>query len=333
MAGRYRMKNQIAIYQSQDGKIELNVRLDQDTVWLSQKQMAELFDKDVRTVNEHIGNIYSEGELEKGATIRKFRIVRTEGNRQVSREIDCYNLDVAISVGYRVKSNRGTQFRIWATNVLKQYLVAGYAINEKRLAEKQEQIDALKHSLTLLTRSIASEAKGIEDARNLAKVLETFAKGLGLLDDYDHKTLPTKGKTAREAVEISKDEYLALIANMKPEYGSDVFANPKDDSFESSINQIYQTFDGQDCYPTLEEKAAVLLYMLVKNHSFTDGNKRIAAACFLHFLERNNMLYQNDRPILDNATVFALTLLIATSKPEEKETMQQVILSVLNKEG
>ena len=233
-------------------------------------------------------------------------------------------------MGYRINSKKATQFRIWATNVLKQYLVSGYAINEKRLAEKQEQIEVLKNSLNLLTRSIASQAKNIDEAQNLAKVLEVFAKGLGLLDDYDNKTLATKGLTKREAIKISKDEYLELIAKMKPEFGSDVFANPKDESFDSSINQIYQTFGGEDCYPTLEEKAAMLLYMLVKNHSFTDGNKRIGAACFLHFLERNDMLYQNGTPILDNATLFALTLLIASSKPEEKDTMKQVILSVLN---
>lgn len=317
----------LEIYYTPHGDVDVQIDYQQDTIWLSKKEIAKLFCIDRSGVSRHINNIFKSQELDPKSNVQKMHIPNSD------KPVEFYNLDIVLAVGYRANSVEASRFRFWATNVLKQYLVAGYAINEKRLAEKQEQIDALKHSLTLLTRSIASEAKGIEDARNLAKVLETFAKGLGLLDDYDHKTLPTKGKTTREAVEISKDEYLALIANMKPEYGSDVFANPKDDSFESSINQIYQTFDGQDCYPTLEEKAAVLLYMLVKNHSFTDGNKRIAAACFLHFLERNNMLYQNDRPVLDNATVFALTLLIATSKPEEKETMQQVILSVLNKEG
>lgn len=321
----------IAIYQSSDGKIELNIPFDNDTIWISQKQMSELFEKDVRTINEHIGNIYAEGELNKKSTIRKFRIVRTEGKRQVEREIDCYNLDVAISVGYRVKSVRGTQFRIWATNILKQYLVDGYAVNEKRLAEKQEQIKVLRNSLNLLTRCISCQAKNINEVQNLAKVLENFARGLELLDDYDNKTLATKGITKREAVKISKEEYLELIAKMKPEYNSDVFANPKDESFDSSINQIYQTFDGEDCYPSLEEKASMLLYLLVKNHSFTDGNKRIGAACFLYFLEKNNILYQDNTQLLDNETVFALTLLIASSKPEEKDTMKQVILSILNK--
>ena len=322
--------NSIVIYKTSNNQIDVEIDYKNDTLWLNVEKISDLFEKDRSTVQRHIKNIYKEGELEQGATCAFFAQVQKEGSRNVTRQIPYYNLDVILAVGYRVSSKVATDFRKWATGVLKQYLVSGYAINEKRLAEKQEQIEVLKNSLNLLTRSITSQAKNIDDAQNLAKVLEIFAKGLGLLDDYDNKTLATKGLTKREAIKISKDEYLELISRMKPEFGSDVFANPKDDSFDSSINQIYQTFDGEDCYPTLEEKAAMLLYMLVKNHSFTDGNKRIGAACFLHFLERNDMLYQNGTPILDNATLFALTLLIASSKPEEKDTMKQVILSVLN---
>lgn len=322
--------NSIVIYKTSNNQIDVEIDYKNDTLWLNVEKISDLFEKDRSTVQRHIKNIYKEGELEQGATCAFFAQVQKEGSRNVTRQIPYYNLDVILAVGYRVSSKVATDFRKWATNVLKQYLVSGYAINEKRLAEKQEQIEVLRNSLNLLTRSIASQAKNINDAQNLAKVLEIFAKGLDLLDDYDNKTLATKGLTKREAVKISKDEYLELIAKMKPEFGSDVFANPKDESFDSSINQIYQTFGGEDCYSTLEEKAAMLLYMLVKNHSFTDGNKRIGAACFLHFLERNNMLYQNGTPILDNATLFALTLLIASSKPEEKDTMKQVILSVLN---
>lgn len=321
----------IAIYQSADGKIELNIPFDNDTIWISQKQMAELFEKDVRTINEHIGNIYDEGELEKNATIRKFRIVQTEGKRRVEREIDCYNLDVAISVGYRVKSVRGTQFRIWATGVLKQYLVSGYAVNEKRLQEQKSKISQLQNAIKLLNRSIENQADNLDDAKKLSALMADFAQGLNLLDDYDNKSLDTKGKSQKEAVIISKDEFLKVIDEMKPEFGSDVFANPKDESFDSSINQIYQTVGGKDCYPSLEEKAAMLLYFLVKNHSFTDGNKRIGAACFLYFLDKNGILYQKGVQIIDNAALFALTVLIAESKPEEKETMKQVIVSVLNK--
>lgn len=322
--------NSIVIYKTSNNQIDVEIDYKNDTLWLNVEKISDLFEKDRSTVQRHIKNIYKEGELEQGATCAFFAQVQKEGSRNVTRQIPYYNLDVILAVGYRVSSKVATDFRKWATGVLKQYLVSGYAINEKRLAEKQEQIEVLKNSLNLLTRSITSQAKNIDDAQNLAKVLEVFAKGLGLLDDYDNKTLVTKGLTKREAVKISKDEYLELISRMKPEFGSDVFANPKDESFDSSINQIYQTFGGEDCYPTLEEKAAMLLYMLVKNHSFTDGNKRIGAACFLHFLERNDMLYQNGTPILDNATLFALTLLIASSKPEEKDTMKQVILSVLN---
>jgi len=322
--------NNIIIYQTPSGKTQIDVQLQNNTIWLTQKAMGELFECSTDNISLHLKNIYKEQELSKDSTTEDFSVVQKEGSRKIKRTKTFYNLDAIIAVGYRINSKKATQFRIWATNVLKQYLVSGYAINEKRLAEKQEQIEVLKNSLNLLTRSIASQAQNIDEAKNIAKVLDIFAKGLGLLDDYDNKTLATKGLTKREAIKISKEEYLELIAKMKPEFGSDVFANPKDESFDSSINQIYQTFGGEDCYPTLEEKAAMLLYMLVKNHSFTDGNKRIGAACFLHFLERNDMLYQNGTPILDNTTLFALTLLIASSKPEEKDTMKQVILSVLN---
>ena len=321
------MDNDLVIYKAANGKTELQVNIKKDTIWLSLDQIATVFQKNKSTISRHIKNIFETNELERDQVVANFATTAKDGKVY---QVDYYNLDMIISIGYRVNSKIATDFRKWATNVLKQYLVSGYAVNEKRLAEKQEQIEVLKNSLNLLTRSITSQAQNIDDAQNLAKVLDVFAKGLDLLDDYDNKTLATKGLTKREAVKISKDEYLELIAKMKPEFGSDVFANPKDESFDSSINQIYQTFGGEDCYPTLEEKAAMLLYMLVKNHSFTDGNKRIGAACFLHFLERNDMLYQNGTPILDNATLFALTLLIASSKPEEKDTMKQVILSVLN---
>ena len=315
---------ELIIYQTEDGRTKIDVFFQDENAWLNKAQMAELFQRDRSVISRHVRNVFDEGELDEKSNVQKMHIPNSD------KPVEFFNLDVVLAVGYRANSTEASRFRRWATGVLKQYLVSGYAINEKRLAEKQEQIEVLKNSLNLLTRSITSQAKNIDDAQNLAKVLEVFAKGLGLLDDYDNKTLATKGLTKREAVKITREEYLELISKMKPEFGSDVFANPKDDSFDSSINQIYQTFDGEDCYPTLEEKAAMLLYVLVKNHSFTDGNKRIGAACFLHFLEKNNMLYQKGAPILDNATLFALTLLIASSKPEEKDTMKQVILSVLN---
>lgn len=323
-------QNNIVIYQTENGKNKIDVQLQNETIWLSQKDMAELFECSTDNISLHLKNIYKEQELSKDSTTEDFSVVQKEGARNVKRPKTFYNLDAIIAVGYRINSKKATQFRIWATNVLKQYLVNGYVINEKRLSKKQEQIETLKNSLNLLIRSIALQANTLNDAQNLAKVLENFAQGLELLDDYDNKTLDTKGKTTKPAVIIKKEEFLNVIDKMKPEFGSDVFANPKDDSFDSSINQIYQTFGGVELYPTLEEKASMLLYFLVKNHGFTDGNKRIGAACFLYFLDKNGILYKNSSPIIDNATLFTLTLLIAESKPKEKETMKQVILSVLN---
>lgn len=320
-------KGEIIIYTSEDGSISLDTKLENDTIWLTQKQMAELFDKNIRTVNEHINNIFKEGELDKSSVIRNFRITASDGKQY---DTNFYNLDVIISVGYRVKSLRGTQFRIWATNTLREYLTKGYVINEKMLKTQQNKIQTLQSTVNLLKRSIQNQISTVNEAQDIANIMDNFAQGLDLLDDFDHKTLDTKGITRKDAVIISKEEYLSVINKMKSEFASDVFANPKDDSFDSSINQIYQTFGGQDCYPTLEEKAAMLLYLITKNHSFSDGNKRIAASCFLYFLNRNNLLYKNNLPIIDNGTLFALTLLIAESKPEEMEIMKQIVVSVLN---
>ena len=320
-------KGEIIIYTSEDGSISLDTKLENDTIWLTQKQMAELFDKNIRTVNEHINNTFKEGELDKSSVIRNFRITASDGKQY---DTNLYNLDVIISVGYRVKSLRGTQFRIWATNTLREYLTKGYVINEKMLKTQQNKIQTLQSTVNLLKRSIQNQISTVNEAQDIANIMDNFAQGLDLLDDFDHKTLDTKGITRKEAVIISKEEYLSVINKMKSEFASDVFANPKDDSFDSSINQIYQTFGGQDCYPTLEEKAAMLLYLITKNHSFSDGNKRIAASCFLYFLNRNNLLYKNNLPIIDNGTLFALTLLIAESKPEEMEIMKQIVVSVLN---
>lgn len=236
-----------------------------------------------------------------------------------------------LSVGYRIKSKTATQFRRWATSVLKDFMTKGYVLNEKRLKEQQTQISTLKNSIALMERSLVEQIDSLDVAKDVSKILHNFALGLNLLDDYDHKQLDTKGLNKTEAKRISKEEFLKVINDMKSDFESDVFAVPKDDSFESSVNQIYQTFDGVELYPTLEEKAAMLLYLIVKNHSFADGNKRIGASCFLYFLNQNNILYKNDKPILDNATLFALTLLIATSKPEEMETVKQIVLSVLNR--
>ena len=324
------LQNEIVIYQSDDGRINLDVKLENETIWLTQKQMAELFGVKTPAINKHLNNIYDEGELDKNSTISILEIVQKEGNRNVSRNTAFYNLDAIISVGYRVNSSRATQFRIWATSTLKQYLVQGYAINEKVLKEKQEHIDKLKTTINLLSRSLTNQIETVEEAQNVVKILDKFAQGLDLLDNFDHKTLDKQGLTKKDAVRIFEEEFLKVIDEMKSEFASDVFANPKDGSFTSSVNQIYQTFGGEECYPTLEEKAAMLLYLITKNHSFSDGNKRIAASCFLYFLDKNNLLYKNNLPIIDNSTLFALTLLIAESNPTEMETIRQVVVSVLN---
>ncbi|MBR6162859.1 virulence protein RhuM/Fic/DOC family protein [bacterium] len=324
-------KGEIIIYTSEDGTVSLDTKLENETIWLTQDMMAKLFETTVPNINMHIKNIYEEQELEENRTIKKFLIVQNEGSRTVSRNITHYNLDMILSVGYRIKSKTATKFRIWATNVLKEYLTKGYSINNKMLEKQKEKTENLKQAISLISRSMKNQIKTFDEAQNTAKILESFSQGLDLLDDFDHKMLDTKGSTIKEAVIISKEEYLSVIDKMKSEFNSDVFANPKDKSFSSSINQIYQTFGGQDCYPTLEEKAAMLLYLITKNHSFSDGNKRIAASCFLYFLDKNNMLYKNNLPIIDSATLFTLTLLIAESNPKEMDIMKQIVVSVLNK--
>ena len=324
------MENQIVIYKNNDGNIECSVNLRDNTLWLSLDQIATVFQKNKSTISRHIKNIFETEELDKDSVVAFFATTANDGK---TYNVAYYNLDMIISVGYRVNSKIATNFRKWATNVLKNYLTQGYAINEKLLSDKQEKIQTLKTTVSLLTRSLTNQIESLDDAQQVAKILDNFAKGLNLLDNFDHKTLDVKGSTQKEAVIIPVKEFLSVINKMKSEFASDVFANPKDDSFESSVNQIYQTFGGNDCYPTLEEKAAMLLYLITKNHSFSDGNKRIAASCFLYFLEKNGILYKNNLPIIDNGTLFALTILIAESNPKEMETMKQIVISVLNQGG
>jgi len=320
------MNSRIEIYQTSDNQTIVEVRFDNDTVWLSQKMMAELFDKDSDTIGLHLKNIYAEKELDEKATTEFFSVVQTEGKRKVKRNIRFFNLDAIISVGYRVNSKRGTQFRQWATQRLKDYLVQGYAINEKLLAEKQIQVETLKTGIRILHRVL--EEKQNENA------LKIFSEALDLLDLYDHQTLDISGITTRQAVYPPLNEYYEIINSLKPEFASDVFAVPKDQSFESAVAQIAQTFDGKELYPSIEEKAAMLLYLITKNHAFADGNKRIAAACFIHFLNRNDILFRPDRqPVISSEALAALTLFVAVSKPEEKDTVVKLIMSVLNKKS
>ncbi len=321
------MENKIEIFKSSDNQIELQVQIDTDTVWLTQEQMEYLFQTTKQNISLHINNVFAEKELDKNSTVKESLTVRTEGKRQVKRKIQFYNLDVIISVGYRVKSQRGTQFRQWATQRLKDYLVQGYAINEKRLAQKQLEVEYLKTGIRILNRAMAEQTTA-EDF----ELLRVFAKGLSLLDDYDNELLDKKGITQQQTIYPTVEEYLKMIQTMYSGIESDVFAKPMDESFHSSVNQIKQSFGDVELYPTIEEKAANLLYFITKNHSFVDGNKRIAAACFLYFMEQNKALLKPDgTPIIDNATLAALTLFIATSKPEEADIVKQLTISILNR--
>ncbi|WP_152269014.1 virulence protein RhuM/Fic/DOC family protein [Agriterribacter humi] len=319
--------SEIVIYQTPDNQTQVEVQFEGETFWLSLNQIAELFGRDKSVISRHISKIYKDGELDKGATVAKNATVQIEAGREVTRTIEYYNLDAILSVGYRVNSKRGTQFRQWATQRLKDYLVQGYAINEKRLAEKQQQVEYLKTGIRILSRAITQQATEAD-----SQMLQIFAKGLELLDDYDHEQLDAKGKTIRKTVYPELKAYLDLIAKMKSAFASDVFAKPKDKGFESSVKQIAQSVGDEDLYQSIEGKAATLLYLIVKNHSFVDGNKRIAAACFLHFLEKNDLLFaDNNTPIISNEALAALTLFVATSKPEEMETVKQLIISILNR--
>ncbi len=317
--------SEIQIFRAKDNLIEVTVQLDNETVWLNRNQLATLFDRDVKTIGKHITKVFEEGELSKEATVAKYAIVQTEGDREVTRDVEHYNLDVIISIGYRVKSQRGTQFRIWANNILKEYLVKGYAVNEKRLAQKEQEVKILKDGIQILSRAIEEKVADNE-------WLAIFAKGLSLLDDYDHENLDTKGLTTKEAQYPSLEAYQKLINQMLTEFDSNVFGKEKDSNFQSSVAQIEKGFGENDFYPTLEEKASMLLYLIVKNHSFVDGNKRIAAACFLKFLQQNNMLFNTqNQPIISSNTLASLTLFIASSKPEEMETVKRLMISVLNR--
>ena len=325
-------KGEIIIYES-EGKSNLEVIQQDNTLWLSAEKIGKLFEKDRSNIQRHIAKIYKEQELEENSTCAFFAQVQKEGKREVTRNIPYYNLDVILAVGYRVTSKTATEFRKWATNVLHKYVVEGFAINENKLKQEQDKVRTLQDTIKLLSRSLEYQVESLDEAKDVAKLMDNFANGLDLLDNYDHQKLDSKGLTTREAVKIDEKEFITIIDKMKSEFASDVFAIPKDESFSSSVNQIYQTFEGKELYPTLEEKAVTLLYLIVKNHSFADGNKRIGASCFLYFLNKNNMLYKEDKPIIDNSTLFALTLLIATSRPEEMETVKQIVLSVLNRGG
>ncbi len=304
-----------------DDGVELNVTIstDENTVWLTQRQLSELFDTSSDNIGLHIKNIIKSGELDDSTT-EEFSVVQFEGNRKVNRKIKHYNLDMIISIGYRVNSKRGIIFRKWATNILKEYMLKGYAVNQKRLNYLEKQINLI---------SIASrlDDKIISDEGNIIlKTIVDYNKALSLLDDYDHQCLKKPDGTFG-CYKITYEECRKIIDSMK--FNSKIFGVEKDGSFNSSINAIYQSAFGKDVYKTVEEKAANLLYFITKNHSFVDGNKRIAASIFLYFLDMNNILYLNNQKVISDSALVAITILIAESKPEEKENIIDLIMNFL----
>ena len=322
------MNQQFEIYTSSDGSTQIEVRFEGETFWLSLNQISSLFEKDKSVISRHISNIYREGELDRSSTVAKNTTVQFEANRQVKRDIEYYNLDAIISVGYRVNSKRGTQFRQWATKRLREYLVEGVALNEKRLEQKNKEVQVLHDGIRILSRAIEEQA----NSNTSYAWLQQFSIGLNLLDDYDHETLDTKGIHSTAAIYPKLDDYLVLVAQMRTEFNTTVFGKLKDGGFDSAIHQIKQSFGLEELYPSLEEKASMLLYLVVKNHAFVDGNKRIAAACFLLFLERNGILYNPaGQTIISNEALASLTLFVAASQANEMQTVKNLLISVLNR--
>ena len=322
----------IVIYQSEDGNTRINVNLQGETVWLSQQQMSELFKTDRTSISRHIKNIYKTEELDKKSTCAFFAQVKDEGFRKVTRKIPYYNLDMIISVGYRVNSKRGTQFRIWANKILKEYLIKGYAINDKITQRKYEELSQL---VRILGRTISSQPElSNKENLDLISVVTDYTYALDTLDKYDYQKLKIEKTTSENKFIATYDNAILTIQNLKEKFGGSwLFGNEKDDSFKSSIGQIYQTFDGIDLYPSVEEKAAMLLYLVTKNHSFSDGNKRIAATLFLWFMQNNGILYNSDgSKRISNGTLVAITLMIAESRPEEKDVMVKVVVNLINTE-
>ena len=326
-------ENKIVIYQTEDGQTQIDVRMENETVWLTQAQMAELFQTDRTSIVRHINNIYRVEELERESTCAKFAQVQIEGKRTVKRAIPYFNLDMIISVGYRVNSKRGVKFRQWANQVLKNYLVKGYAVSDRI---RKEQIGELRQLVQVVGRAISNQevAETIE-SQDLLNVVVDYSYALDTLDNYDYERLTIEKTTKKEPFHATYENAMTEINRLREKFGgSALFGNEKDDSFKSSIGQIYQTFDGEELYPSVEEKAAMLLYLVTKNHSFSDGNKRIAATLFLWFLNNNGILYRKDgsKRLADN-TLVALTLMIAESKTEEKDVMVKVVVNLINQKN
>lgn len=326
-------KGEIVLYKTPEGETEIDVKLEEETVWLNQAQMVLLFKSTKQNVSLHVNNVFKDGELDRNLTVKKYLTVQREGKRTVTREIEHYSLDVIISVGYRVKSKRGTQFRIWANKVLKDYLVQGYALNEKKLKDQTSRIKELEKTLDIFSKVTESYQLKQDEFAGIIKVVKDYTYALDVLDKYDNQTLTISSTNKEISFKVTYESAKKVVQRMKEKFGgSKLFGKEKDKSFKGTIGAIYQTFDKKELYPSIEEKAAHLLYFTIKNHSFIDGNKRIAAALFLWFLEMNNYLYSKDgaKRIPDNALV-ALCLLIAESDPKEKEIIARVIVNLINK--
>lgn len=310
-------KNEIVLFESRDGAVTLPVPVRDESVWLTRMQMADLFDVTPQNITIHLKKVYAAGELEREATSKDFLRVQTEGGRQITRSVNCYNLDAIISVGYRVNSTRATQFRIWATRILKDYIVRGYAINRERMRQLGQTVEVMKRVANSL------------DVEQVLDVVKAYSTALDLLDGYDHQTIE-KPKARGHSVELTYEECRRFIDSMKFAADSPLFGNEKDGSFKSALGAVYQSFGGKDLYPSSQEKAANLLYLVTKNHGFSDGNKRIAAGLFLYFLKRNKLLLRKDgtKRIADH-TLVALTVMIAESKPQEKELMVNLVMTFL----
>lgn len=319
-------RGNIVIYQTKDGKTAIDVKLENETVWLNRQQMAELFGRDIKTIGKHINNAKKE-ELEGIPVVAKFATTALDGK---SYQMEYYNIEMITSVGYRVKSQRGTQFRIWANKILKDYLIKGYAINQQ---VKAAQLEDLKSTVRLLSNVIEHKQLTLDEANGLLRVITDYTYGLDTLDKYDYQQLEVDSTTPTEEFRATYEEAMEAIHLLQEKFGSsNLFGNEKDQSFKSSINTIYQTFGGEELYPSIEEKAAMLFYLVVKNHSFSDGNKRIAAFLFLWFLEKNGILYKSDgSKLIGNNTLVALTLMIAESRTEEKDVMVKVVINLINK--
>jgi len=325
-------QSSIEIFKTEDGATEIRVVLENETVWLNLNQISSLFERDKSVISRHIGNIFKEGELRRNSVVANFATTAEDGK---TYQVDFFNLDVIISVGYRIKSKRGTQFRIWANKILKDYLLEGFVLNEKKLIQQNEKLKELQESVKILGNVLKYKALSTDESTGLLKIVSDYAYALDILDQYDYQNLKVSSTSESNVFRLTYEDAIAQIDIARKYYGnSSLFGNEKDDSFKSSIATIYQTFNGIDLYPSVEEKAANLLYFITKNHSFTDGNKRIAAFLFLYFMERNGVLYDESgrKRIADNALV-ALTLMIAVSKTEEKDIMVKVVINLINKEN